>query len=372
MALTNFAALTTEQKTIWSLDLWKQARNMSFVNRFLGKGPNSLIQHITELKQSEKGARAVITLLADLTGDGVAGDRTLEGNEEAMQTFDQVIRIDQLRHANRHEGRMADQKSVVEFRGNSRDVLAYWLADRIDQMAFLTLAGRSYTLTPNGATRIGSDLKNLEFAADVSAPSNARRLRWDGTSATKTLVANAATTGVAATDLPMWEMFVQLKAYAKNRYIRGIKEDGGEETFHAFLTPDAMAKLKMDQNYMLNLRHAQQRDKENPLFSGSSVKIDGIYLHEFRHVPNTRDSASGSKYGAAGTVDGCQVLFCGAQALAMADIKSPEWNEKGFDYENSQGIAVGKILGFLKPKFGNIYESGSTEDFGVISCYVAN
>jgi pyruvate/oxaloacetate carboxyltransferase len=45
----------------------------------------------------------------------------------------------------------------------------------------------------------------------------------------------------------MWEMFVQLKAYAKDRYIRGVKEDGGEETYHAFLTPQAMAKLKMDQ-----------------------------------------------------------------------------------------------------------------------------
>lgn len=65
MALTNFGLLTSEQKTVWSMDLWKQARNHSFINRFLGKGPNSLIQHITELKKSEKGARAVITLLAD-------------------------------------------------------------------------------------------------------------------------------------------------------------------------------------------------------------------------------------------------------------------------------------------------------------------
>ena len=371
MALTNFGLLTSEQKTVWSMDLWKQARNHSFINRFLGKGPNSLIQHITELKKSEKGARAVITLLADLTGDGVAGDRTLEGNEEAMQTFDQVIRIDQLRHANRHEGRMADQKSIVEFRGNSRDVLAYWLADRMDQLAFLTMAGISYSKKTNGGNRVGSDLQYLEFAADVSAPTAARRLRWDGTSATKTLVAGAASSAVAATDTPMWEMFVQLKAYAKDRYIRGVKEAGGEETYHAFLTPQAMAKLKMDQNYMLNLRHAQERDKSNPLFTGATVKIDGIYLHEFRHVPNTSGAASGSKYGTVGTVEGCQVLFCGAQALGMADIGAPEWNEKGFDYENSQGISVGKILGFLKPKFGNIYENGSVEDFGVISCYVA-
>lgn len=370
MALTNFGLLTSEQKTVWSMDLWKQARNMSFINKFLGKGPNSLVQHITELKKTEKGARAVITLLADLTGDGVAGDRTLEGNEEAMQTFDQVIRIDQMRHANRHEGRMADQKSVVEFRGNSRDTLAYWLADRIDQLAFLSLSGVSYALRNTGVARVGSDFPFLEFAADVTAPSANRRLRWDGTSATHSLVSAAATSAVAATDTPSWEMLVALKAYAKERYIRGVM-DGGEETFHVFLTPQAMGKLKMDANYMLNLRHSQQRDKNDALFTGSSVKVDGLYLHEFRHVYNTRGAAPGSKWGAGGAVDGCQVLFCGAQALGMADIGAPEWNEKGFDYDNQQGISVGKIMGFLKPKFGNIYEAGAVEDFGVISCYVA-
>ncbi len=369
MALTNFGALTQEQKTVWSMDLWKQARNQSFINKFLGKGPNSMIQHITELKKSEKGARAVITLLADLTGDGVVGDRTLEGNEEAMQSFDQVIKIDQLRHANRHEGRMADQKSIVEFRGNSKDVLSYWLADRMDQLAFLSLAGVSYSKTNRGATRVGSDLQYLEFAADVSAPSANRRLRWDGTA--KTFTVGGATSAVAAADTPTWNMLVQLKAYAKDHYIRGIKENGGEETFHVFLTPQAMAKLKLDPDYMLNVRHAQQRDGNNPLFSGSSVKIDGLYIHEFRHVYNTANAASGSKWGSGGTVDGCSLAFCGAQALGMADIGAPEWVEKGFDYENQQGISVSKILGFLKPKFASIYENGSVEDFGVINAYVA-
>jgi len=372
MALTNFGLLTNEQKTIWSMDLWKNARNQSFINKFLGSGPNSMIQHITELKQSEKGARAVITLLADLQGDGVAGDRTLEGNEEGMQTFDQVIRIDQLRHANRHEGRMADQKSVVSFRDNSKNVLSYWLADRIDQMAFQTLAGIGYQYKSNGATRVGSDLQYLEFAADVTAPSTRRMCRWDA--ANKILknssTGNNTSADVASTDYPTWQMFVQLKAYAKDRYIRGVTNGGGEETYHAFLTPQAMAKLKQDTDYMANLRYSQSKDVNDNLFSGNTVKIDGIYLHEFRHVPNTSGLSSG-KYGSGGTVNGCQVLFCGAQSLGMADIKAPEWNEKGFDYDNSQGISVGKILGFLKPKFGNIYESNAVEDFGVISCYTA-
>jgi len=368
--LTNFALLTSEQKTVWSMDLWKQARNQSFINRFLGKGPTSLVQHITELKQSEKGARAVITLLADLTGDGVAGDRALEGNEEAMQTFDQVIRVDQIRHANRHEGKMADQKSCVEFRGNSKNVLSYWLADRIDQMAFLTLGGVSYARKNNGQLRVGSDLPSLEFAADVAAPSTNRRLNWNGT--TKTLSANGATTAVTAADYPTWNMFVQLKAYAKDRYIRGVGSEGGEETFHAFMTPQTFARLKQDNDYMLNLRHSQERGNGNELFTGSSVKIDGIHLHEFRHVPNVSGATSGTdKYGSGFNINGSQVLFCGAQALGMADIGAPEWNEKGFDYDNSQGISCGKILGFLKPKFGSIYENGSVEDFGAISTYVA-
>jgi N4-gp56 family major capsid protein len=367
MALTNFSRLTTEQKTAWSMEFWHQARNYSFINKFLGNGPNSLVQHITELKRSEKGARAVITLLADLVGDGVAGDRTLEGNEEALQSFDQVIRVDQLRHANRSEGRMADQKSIVNFRKDSRDVLAYWMSDRIDQLAFLTMAGWSYTLNPNGSTRVGSDLPYLEFAADVAAPTSGRVARWDGTN--KVLVMNGATSAVTAADTPSYNMLVQLKAQAKADYVRGVRESGGEETYHVFLTPQANAKLKLDPDYLANLRYAASRGTDNALFTGSSVKIDGMYIHEFRHVPNT--SGTATKWGAGNLIEGCQMLFTGAQALGMADLGMPEWEEKEFDYGNQPGISVGKMLGFLKPKFNSIYANNTVQDFGVYSVYVA-
>jgi N4-gp56 family major capsid protein len=369
MSTTNFGLLTSEQKTIWSMDLWKQARNMSFVGKFLGKDSNSIIQHVTELKKSEKGARAVITLLNDMEGDGVAGDRTLEGNEEALKSSDQVIRIDQLRNANRHEGRMADQKSIVNFREQSRDKLAYWLSDRIDQLAFLTLAGINYSVKNSGGARVGSDLQYLEFAADVTAPSSKRFARWNGTS--KALEWGTGSGSVGTADVPMWQLFVQLKAYAKDNYIRGIREDGGEETYHCFLSPQAMARLKLDDTYMLNVRTAVERGSANNLFTGSTVKIDGIYFHEFRHVPNTRLAVSGAKYGAAGTVDGCQILFCGAQALGMADLGTPEWVEKGFDFENQQAISTGKIIGFKKPQFYTQYSGGTVEDFGVVSVYAA-
>lgn len=373
MANTNFALLTNEQKTVWSMDFWSQARNYSFINKFMGKGSNSLIQHITELKKSEKGNRAVITLTADMEGDGVAGDRRLKGNEEMLKSYDQVIRFDQIRNANHNEGRMADQKSIVNFREESRDKLAYWLADRMDQLAFLTLSGRAYSLKNNGATRVGSNLPLLEFAADVTAPSSKRYGQWD--EGTKSILWGTGTGGIVngaigTGDYPCWEMFVQAKAYAKDNYIRGVNEKGGQETYHAFLTPQAMARLKQDPTYNLNLRHAQN-DKNNNLFSGDSVKIDGIYLHEFRHVYNTAGAASGSKWGAGSAIDGCQVLFCGAQALGMADIGNSEWDEEYDDYKNSSGIAIAKMLGFLKPQFYTQYSGGTVQDHGVLSIYTA-
>lgn len=371
MAYTNYGNLTDEQKTVWVRDTWKAARDYQFLNRYMGDGADSMIQRITELTKDERGARAVITLVADLEGDGVAGDRTLEGNEEANKAYDQVIRIDQLRHANIHEGRMADQKSVVKFRENSRDVLAYWLADRSDQMAFLTMSGVSYAYKTNGATRTGSDLQYLDYASDFTAPSANRHLRWDegtkslilnATSGTDELVGGAVGTG----DYVSWNMLVEAKAYAKDNFIKPIRGSEGMEVYNVFMTPQGMAKLKLDSDFLAAYQNAMRRSDNNPLFKGTdTIYVDGLAIREYRHVYNTKGLASGSKWGASGTVDGQRVLLCGAQAMGYADIGNPEWVEKGFDYENQQGIAIGKIMGMKKPVFKS-QVTDTDEDFGVL------
>lgn len=380
MANTNFAALTSEQLTIWSRDFWRVARNMSFINQFAGSGSNAMVQRISELTQSEKGARAVLTLLADMTGDGIVGDNTLEGNEEALRAYDIVVQLDQLRFANRLSGRMNDQKSVVNFREHSRDALAYAMADRMDQLAFLSLAGIGYTLKNNGKLRpvmnSGQNLNDLAFSSDVSAPTSNRHRRWD---ATDKLVAGN-TSAVAAADTITYECLVQLKAYAKDNYIRGLRGAGNEEMYHLFVSPQVMADLKLDSDFLTNVRNAGVRGPSSSLFSGSSsLMVDGIMVHEFRHVFNTGGATSGAsgnagsagyKWGANANVDGAACIFAGAQALAMADIGIPEIVEDSFDYGNQNGISIGKIFGLKKP----VYHSDVTnqnEDFGVIRLDVA-
>jgi N4-gp56 family major capsid protein len=377
MATTNYGTLTGDQLQVWSRDFWRVARNMSFVNQFAGSGQNAMVQRVTELTKSNKGTKANITLLADMTGDGITGDNTLEGNEEALRAFDITIELDQLRFANRVAGRMADQKTVVNFREQSRDALAYAMADRMDQLAFLTLSGVAYTSKNNGALRTtsssaGHELVDLEFASDVSAPTTNRHRRWDATSG---LVAGD-TTAVAAADKISYECIVNLKAYAKDQYIRGIRGAGNDEVFHLFVTPSQMKDLKLDSDFLANVRNAGVRGSANSLFAGSSsLMVDGVMVHEFRHVFNTGGAtagtssnagAAGYKWGADADVNGARALFCGAQALAMADIGLPEIVEDTFDYENQAGISVGKIFGLRKPKY-NTDVTSSVEDFGVVA-----
>ena len=369
MANTNFASLTSNQLTAWSRDFWRVARNMSFVNQFAGTGSNAMVQRITDLTKSDKGTKAVITLLADMTGDGVTGVNTLEGNEESLRAFDITIQLDQLRFANRLACRLADQKSVVNFRENSRDALAYAIADRMDQLAFLTLSGVAYTEKTNGASRntsatTGHELADLEFASDVSAPTTNRHRRWD---ATNGLVAGD-TSAVVAADTLAYKCIVETKAYAKDNYIRGVRGPGGEEMFYMFVTPQQMADLKLDSDFLANVRQASLRGPQNQLFSGSSsLMVDGVMISEFRHVYNTSGATSGTdKWGSGSDVNGARALFCGAQALAMADIGLPEIVEESFDYGNQQGISIGKIFGLRKPKY-NSDHNGSVEDFGVVA-----
>ncbi len=380
MANTNFSALTSEQLTIWSRDFWRVARNMSFINQFAGSGPNAMVQRISELTQSEKGARAVITLLADMTGDGIVGDNTLEGNEEALRAYDIVVQLDQLRFANRLAGRLADQKSVVNFREHSRDALAYAMADRIDQLAFLTMAGVSYGVKNNGSLRntlgSGQNLSDLAFSGDVSAPTSNRHRRYDATSG----IVAGDVTAVAAADTLDYKAIVQLKAYAKDNYIRGMRGAGNEEIYHLFISPQVMADLKLDSDFLANVRNAGIRGPNNELFSGSSsLMVDGVMVHEFRHVFNTSGATSGAsgnagsngyKWGANADVNGSACLFVGAQGLAMADIGLPEIVEDSFDYGNQNGISIGKIFGFKKPVYHSDV-SGQSEDFGIVRLDVA-
>lgn len=360
--LTNFAALTPQQKIVWSRDVWSAARDMMFIKNFIGTGDNSVIQRITELTKTEKGEKVLMHLVADLVEDGVVGDNEREGNEEAMQSYSQEITIDLMTHSVRNKGKLADQKTVINFRRQGKDKLAFWLANRSDQLAFLTLAGISYAYKNNGAPRVNSPFPQLAFAADVSAPTGKRALMFDGTSLQ---VSN--TSSITTAFVPKYTMIVDLIAYAKEHYVKPLMS-GGKAYYVLFVHPQTLAALKKDPDYQRAVvAVATKAGVDSPWFTGATVTVDGAVIHEHNLVYNTKGAAPGSKWGAGGNVNGTRSMLCGAQALGMADLGAPEWTEKLFQYDSQQGINIDKMLGLLKPRFYSIYD-GSVEDFGVVTC----
>lgn len=359
--LTNFAGLTSQQKIVWSRDVWAAARDQMFIKKFIGSGDNAVIQRITELTKTERGEQVIMHLVADLVDDGVTGDNEREGNEEAMQSYAQIINMDLITHSVRNKGKLSDQKSIIKFREMGKDRLAYWLANRVDQLALLTMSGIGYTLQNNGSLRTSAAFPNLAFAGDVSGPSSKRSLMWDGT---QLLTSNTAS--IASTYVPTYKMIVDACAYAKENYIKPLMSEG-KEYYTMFVTPSTLAALKKDADYQRAVVGvATKLGTDSPWFTGGTVTIDGVVIHEHRLVYNTKGAASGSKWGAGSAINGTRSLLCGAQALGMADIGTPEWNEKEFQYGAQQGINVDKMFGLVKPKFYSIYNK-SVEDFGVLS-----
>nr|WP_314711023.1 N4-gp56 family major capsid protein [uncultured Comamonas sp.] len=357
---TNFAGLTPQQKLVWSRDVWSAARDQMFIKRFMGRTQSAMIQVIKELTKTEKGDQAIIQLVADLVEDGTTGDNEREGNEEAMQSYSQIISLDLMTHSVRNQGKLSDQRTVINFREQGKDKLAHWLGNRVDQLAFLTMSGISFEFKNNGARRQNSPFPNLAFAADVSAPTAKRSLMWDGTS-----LALSDTSKIAPTFLPSYKMIVDLVAYAKEHYVRPLK-DGGKEYFVLLVAPGTLAALKKDPDYQRAVvAVATKAGTDSPWFTGATVTVDGAVIHEHNLVYTTKGAAAGSKWGAAGAVNGTRTLLCGAQAMGMVDLGAPDWTEKLFDYDSRQGINVDKMLGLLKPKFYSIYDE-SVEDFGII------
>lgn len=357
---TDFAARVPTKKIAWAHDTWSAAREQMFHKKFTGKGSNNVIQRITELTRDERGERCIFQLVADLVRDGRAGDDQREGFEEDIENFWQEIGIGLLSHQVRNKGKLANQKTVLNFREYAKDKLSYWLADRMDQLVFLTLAGVAYTYRLDGRLRDENTFMQLDFAADNTPITSKRHMMWTGSA-----LLQADTTTLTSSAVLSYNALLELKTYAIDHYIKPLRQ-GGKEYFIVFLQPGAMTQLKQDPAFQRAIIHALPKGESNPWFTGATVTVDGLVLHEHRYVYSNRRAGAGLMWGATGNVPGTRTQLCGAQAMAMTDLGAPEWEEERFDYKTKQGISIDKFFGLLRPKFRSIYD-GTDETFGTVA-----
>ncbi len=98
MATTSYPTNHPLAVKLWSRRLMRESLKETYVSRFMGTTKDSLLYVKDEMNKSA-GDRVRVGLRMQLTGAGILGDGTLEGNEEALATFTDDLLIDQLRHA---------------------------------------------------------------------------------------------------------------------------------------------------------------------------------------------------------------------------------------------------------------------------------
>ena len=171
--MANTITISALRKQLWRKQLFADVQDELFMTRFIGTGSNSMIQEVEDLKK-DKGDRITIGLGVKLSGDGVTGDSELEGSEERMTDYSEVIIVDQLRHAVRLTGNMDEKKSAYNMRMSAKEGLKIWWAERIDKEILY---------------KICSDTSQT-FANTPDAPASTRTIWANDAGATASLTAD--------------------------------------------------------------------------------------------------------------------------------------------------------------------------------------
>ena len=323
------AALRPE---LWRKEMFADARDLMFMDRFIGEGESSMIQEFTDLKK-EKGTNISFGLGMKLSGAGVTGDSELEGNEESMTDYDEDVAIDQLRHAVRLTGKLDERKNAYDLRTSAKNRLADWFAERMEQELLDKLCGKAsstFANTPTAAAATRSIFAG--GAGNVGAVTTAMKM-----------------------DTKVLDAAKQMAILASPR-IKPLKING-KEHYVAILHPYDATNLRQDPVWNQAQREANARGNENPIFSGALGVYNGIIIHEHEYIYRTNDG-SGAAYVARN-------ILCGQQAGVLAWGAPVAWVEKTFDYGNAFGVSCGATFGCIKPLFNSV-------DYGVITMFCAS
>lgn len=338
MAATEFGSASAQAVKRWSNQLAREVLDAADFKKFSGKGENNVIQIHMDL-ENQPGDEIRYDVLYQNRGDGIQGDTTLEGYEEALEFYQDSVKIDQLRHAHNFR-KMTQQRTVHDLRKAGRSSLATWYGWKLTTLMYAYLAGVAGNDLENAAGTIGTS----GFAGNpLVVPDADHHLNKTGSTMSlafiDTLVARAKTV---------------------NPRIRPVMIDG-KRHYVLVLHPYSIHALRVEtgaQAWTSIQQNANVRAESNPIFSGAAGLYNGVIIHESEFIPRATTTAGWSGATANDTAN----LFLGAQAGAFAMGNAYDkvdqstmgggsyfkWVEQTRDYGNNKGIGVAGCFG-IKP-----------------------
>lgn len=358
----NSVTIDALRQELWSKELLDDVmRDVQNVTRFVGEDSNNIVQVSRELGK-KGGDTETFGLVARLSGNGVAGDDELEGNEESMLSYSEQVAIDQIRNAVRLKGKLDAQKVVYDQIKSARENLRVWMKEFICRQIFFKLAGVTNTsLTDTNSVTVGtrctwSNTPDYIPDADTAAGVGNRYRCAETTGAASLAAADTMTLDLVTT--------VATQAKLCNPQIQPLDVDG-ESIYVLFLHPLCARDIRKSSDWKTAQENAKIRSDKNPVFRGALGYWSNVLLLENEFVPWLDVSAAGNSFRGVATgtdygVDCAANVLCGRQAVLMAECSNPEaLVVEQFDYKNKDGVAGSFIGGLQKAMF-------NSKEFGVI------
>jgi len=318
---------------------------------WMGTSAEAVI-HVQEDILKSVGDAVTFNLAGALSGAGITGDSTMEGNEEAMNFYGHRLVIDQVKNAVLLAGSMTERRAAFSLRMEALHALTTWLAQKVEDDAFAALASVDGTAYGSAA----------EAAKDTFLAANADRYLFGDSVANNgtTNDHSASLTQIDATnDILDTDQITLAKRLAElaSPAIRPVRIENGEEVYLMLVHPLCGRDLKASTAWQNAQRDAAFRGSSNPIFTGAIGMYDGVIVKESPKCLLLADVGDG------GTVDVANNSLMGAQALIMAHGGYEGGGkvvvtEKLFDYDDRPGFQVKSTYAIEKPVFNTSQQHG--------------
>ena len=352
MADTTVATGLTVQQ--WDEKFFKEYLEENRFKREMGTSSNNIIQLKTDLEK-KRGDSVTYSLINRLTGAGVTGSATLEGNEESMDSRSFKLTVDKIRNAVR-VAEVDEQFSAISLRQGAKEVLKDWIMEKTrDQI--ITALGMINGTAYGSATEVNKDAWLVDNSDRVLFGDALGNGGYTDHSADLATVTAAMTLGAAEIEL------MKRMASTASPKIRPLRTTEDERWYVLYVDSRCMRDLRADATIIANQRDALTRGKDNPLFTGGDLIHDGVIIKE---IP---DIASLGGVGATAAAVSPAYL-CGAQAIGLAWAKKTTSKTEEFDYGDKVGCAVEEIRGIEKIVFGSgASDTADLKDHGIVTGY---
>jgi len=305
----NSLGLTVQTK--WSKYVYLEAQRKMFWAQFEGAEGSGMPVIRKDDFAKEALDTIKITSIKQLTGSGVTGASTLQGNEEQMSLVQGNLTVDWVRYAVATDRRTA-KRSFLDVIATASGLLANKMAIGMDNAIFTAFGTATTALYAGDAT----DTATLDASDTFS---------------TTTLD--------------------KIKTYMDSNLAQPLKMSNGSEYYGVVIHPYDAYNLRQDTKWSQAQRDANLRGETNPIFSGAMGVYNGMIIFVNKGVSN---SSSKSKC----IVFGGETIFRGYGLM-------PQFQTQSADYNFQQGVAIEAI-------YGSKLNNDVNTNFAIVETYAKN